>query len=127
MKNQFLKVLEYQILLSRNILKNLTKIKKALIGLPKGIEIPELTSNIKTPKAKGCKHCNSTGYSGRISIFEAFLIDDEIEKFILTSPSIGALRKLAIKKGMVLIRQDGFMKVLQGITTIDEVERVTAE
>ena len=86
-----------------------------------------MTSDIKIPKAKGCRRCNSTGYRGRIAIFEAFLIDDEIEKFILTSPSIGALRKLATKKGMVLMRRDGFMKVLQGITTIDEVERVTAE
>ncbi len=107
--------------------ENLTKIKKALRGLPKGVKTPDLTSGIKIPQAKGCKYCNSTGYRGRIAIFEAFLIDDEIEKFILTSPSIGALKKLAIKKGMVPMRQDGFMKVLQGVTTIDEVERVTAE
>jgi len=107
--------------------ENLTKIKKALRGLPKEVKIPKITSGIKIPKAKGCNFCNSTGYQGRVAIFEAFLIDDEIEKFILTSPSIGALKKLAIKKGMVPMRQDGFMKVLQGLTTIDEVERVTAE
>ena len=107
--------------------ENLTKIKKALRGLPKGFKIPKLTLRTKIPQAKGCKYCNSSGYQGRIAIFEAFLIDDEIEKFILTSPSIGALRKLAIKKGMVPMRQDGFMKVLQGVTAIDEVERVTAE
>jgi len=105
---------------------DLVKIKKALKGLPKEIKVPNLTSAIKIPQTKGCKHCNFTGYQGRIAIFEAFLIDDEIEKFILTSPSIGALRKLATKKGMILMRQDGFIKILEGITTIEEVERVTS-
>ena len=103
------------------------KIKKALKGLPKEIKVPKLTPGIKILRAKGCKYCNFTGYQGRIAIFEAFLIDDETEKFILTSPSIGALRKLAIKKGMVLMRQDGFIKVLEGTTTIEEVDRVTFE
>jgi len=50
-----------------------------------------------------------------------------MEKFILTSPSIAALRKVAIKKGMVTMKQDGLIKVLEGITTIEEVERVTGE
>lgn len=107
--------------------KDLAKIKKALKGFPKEVKIPKLTSEIKIPYVKGCQYCNFTGFRGRIAIFEAFLIDDEMEKFILTSPSIRTLRKLAVKKGMVLMRQDGFIKVLQGLTTIEEVERVTGE
>ncbi|GAI09942.1 unnamed protein product, partial [marine sediment metagenome] len=82
---------------------------------------------LKIPKAVGCKECNSTGYRGRIAIFEAFLIDDELEKFILTSPSVAALREKAIEKGMITIYQDGIIKVLEGITTIEEVERITGE
>ncbi len=96
----------------------LSKLKKAPGKLPKGIRIP---------KAKGCKECNYTGYRGRVGIFEAFSIDDEMEKFILKDPSIAALRKKAIEKGMVLMRQDGFLKVLNKITTIEEVERITGE
>ncbi len=107
--------------------QDLMKIKKAIGGFKKEIKIPKLKEGIKIAKVKGCKQCNFTGYQGRIGIFEAFLIDDEIEKFIVTSPSIGSLRKLAIKKGMVLMHRDGFIKVLEGITTIEEIERVTAE
>ncbi len=107
--------------------EELARIKKALKNLPSEIKIPKLTPELKIPKTRGCKECNSTGYRGRIGIFEFFLVNDEMEKFILTSPSIVAMRELAIKKGMALMRQDGFLKVLEGITTIEEVERVTTE
>ncbi len=107
--------------------ENMKKIKKALKGLGKEIKAPELTKLTKIPRAKGCKECNSSGYKGRIGIFEFFLVDDDMEKFILTSPSIASMRELAIKKGMALMRQDGFIKVLEGTTTIEEIERVTAE
>lgn len=105
--------------------KDLEKIKKALVKIPKEIKIPQRGKKIKIPKVVGCKSCNFTGYRGRIGIFEVFLVDDEMEKFILENPSISALRKMIIKKGMVTMWQDGLIKVLQGITTIEEVERVT--
>ena len=107
--------------------EDLKKIKRALKGLSKEIKIPEITTSIKIPQAKGCKECNSSGYKGRIGIFEFFLNDTDMEKFILTSPSIASIRELAIKKGMVLMRQDGFIKILEGATTIEEIERVTSE
>lgn len=107
--------------------EELARIKKALKNLPLEIKIPKLTPELKIPKTRGCKECNSTGYRGRIGIFEFFLVNDEMEKFILTSPSIVAMRELAIKKGMALMRQDGFIKILEGITTIEEIERVTTE
>ncbi len=97
------------------------ELQKIKAGLKK---VPE---NIKIPQAKGCEYCNTTGYKGRVGIFEAFLIDDEIEKFILTSPSIAALRKKARDRGMVTMREDGLMKVLEGISTLEEVERVAGE
>ncbi len=99
-------------------IKELQKIKMVFKKVPR---------NIKIPQVKGCKYCNSAGYKGRIGIFEAFVVDDEMEKFILTSPSIAALRKMAIKRGMTTMRFDGFVKVLDGITTIEEVERVVGE
>jgi len=105
----------------------LKKIKSELQNIPKNIKIPEIKIGLKVPQAKGCPSCNFIGYRGRIGIFEAFLVDDKMEKFILTSPSIAALRKKAIEQGMVTMRQDGLIKVLQRITTLDEVERLTKE
>ena len=107
--------------------QGLQKLKRELKGLPKNIKIPKLTTKQKIPAAKGCKSCNFTGYRGRIGIYEGLVIDDEIEKFILKNPTIAALREIAIKKGMVPLKQDGLLKVLNGITTIEEVERVAGE
>ncbi|MFH1841238.1 MAG: ATPase, T2SS/T4P/T4SS family, partial [Candidatus Nealsonbacteria bacterium] len=107
--------------------QDLNKIKNGLQGIPKEIKTPKITKELKIPKIKGCKECNFTGYRGRIGIFEAFLTDESMEKFILTSPSIAALRKMAIKKGMVLIKRDGLIQVLEGSTTIEEVERVVGK
>ena len=104
---------------------DLDKLKKGLKGLPSSIEIPELNEKLEIPKIKGCPECNDTGYKGRVAIFESFLTDPELENFILSSPSISALKEKAIKKGMVVMYQDGLMKVLKGLTTLEEVERVT--
>lgn len=100
------------------------KMKSELGNLPAGIDMPELKPDIKIACAKGCEHCNFTGYKGRIGIFEALLIDDEMQDFILTSPSSSALQKLAVKKGMTTMKQDGLIKVLEGVTTLDEIKRV---
>lgn len=105
----------------------LKEIKDSLKNLPEEINIPEISSKTKIPQVKGCQDCNLTGYKGRLGVFEAFLVNEEMEKFILTSPPIYALKDLAIKNGMTSMYQDGLIKVLQGITTIDEVKRVTEE
>lgn len=105
----------------------LAELKRVLKKLPREIKISQLTSALKLPQAKGCPVCSFTGYKGRIGIFEAFLIDEMMEQFILTSPSISALRKKAMIEGMILMRGDGLLKVLRGVTTIEEVERVTKE
>ena len=107
--------------------EELEKLKGALKGLSKKIKIPPLKPGIKIPKAKGCKDCNFTGYHERTGIFEAFIVDNEMEKFILTSPSVVAMKELAIKKGMLLMHQDGYIKVLEGVTTVEEIDRVTGE
>lgn len=103
----------------------LKKIQKETASLK--IDFPKVTPATTIPKAVGCQDCNSTGYRGRIGLFEVLLIDDEIEKFILTSPSIVALKEKAIKKGMTTIKQSGLIKVLEGITTIEEVNRIAGE
>lgn len=107
--------------------EELAKIKKGLTKLPAGIEIPKINASLKIPRAGGCKYCNFSGYKGRIGIFEALIMDDKMEKFILENPSIAAFREETIKNGMVTIYQDGLIKVLEKITTVEEIERIIGE
>ena len=108
--------------------ENLRKeMEQEIKKLPEGVKAPSLDKDTRILKAKGCEDCNLTGYRGRVAIYEAFLVDDEMERFILTSPSISDLKRKAIERGMATMYQDGIIKVLQKITTIEEVERVTGE
>jgi len=98
---------------------------KAQVSLAqKGVELPAPGTEIKVPRAKGCDKCGNTGYRGRVGIYEAFLIDDEIQSYILGNPSIPGLKDLANKKGMLTMYEDGIIKIIQGITTMDELARV---
>jgi len=97
------------------------KIEAQLKNLPKKVKIPK---EFKIPKAKGCPKCNFVGYKGRTGVFEVFLVDEEIEGMILSFTSSSALRKKAIEKGMTTMLQDGLIKVLNKITTLEEVESV---
>lgn len=113
--------------------RDYNRIKKALKGIPENVEIKgvgligQLKPDVKLAQAKGCKYCNQIGYRGRVGIFEAFAADDEVEAFVLKNQSIAELKKLIIEKGMLTLYQDGLLKVLEGITTIEEVERVIGE
>ncbi|MBU4274372.1 GspE/PulE family protein [Patescibacteria group bacterium] len=104
--------------------KQFDEIKKGLENLPKTVKIAPLDKNLKIPKIKGCEFCNNTGYRGRRGLFEAFLIDDEMEKFILTNPPVSSIRELAIKKGMVTMYQSGLIEVVEGKTTMEEILRM---
>jgi type II secretory ATPase GspE/PulE/Tfp pilus assembly ATPase PilB-like protein len=90
----------------------------------KGVQLPAIDANFKIARAKGCAKCNNMGYRGRVGIYEAFIIDDEIQNYILGNPTIPGLKAMAQKKGMLTMYQDGLIKVAQGATTIDEVKRV---
>ena len=82
---------------------------------------------IKIAKGAGCARCRDTGYSGRIGIFELMTLDDELRERILSNPSIVGLRDTARRKGMKLLIEDGVDKVLAGLTTPEEVLRVTEQ
>jgi type II secretory ATPase GspE/PulE/Tfp pilus assembly ATPase PilB-like protein len=99
-------------------------IKNTLEGMPDKVSVPDFNENTKILSPRGCAHCNNTGYKGRVGIFEAFIIDSETEEFILTSPSSSALEKFAKEKGMTTMKQDGYIKILNGVTTIEEVSKV---
>jgi type IV pilus assembly protein PilB len=75
----------------------------------------------------GCKRCRNTGYSGRIGIHELLAIDDEMRDAIVANPSIMRIRELANARGMVTLRYDGFRKVREGITTVEELLHVVGE
>jgi general secretion pathway protein E len=77
-------------------------------------------------KAKGCVHCNHTGYRGRTGIYELIVIDEEIRRLIHSNASEQAMEDHARLSGPS-IRQDGIRNVLSGVTTLEEVLRVTRE
>ncbi len=75
----------------------------------------------------GCDECNHTGYNGRISIIEMLLINDDIRKLILDHADASTLAAAAMKQGMRTMYQDGMQKVIQGITSLEEILRVTQD
>lgn len=107
--------------------EELAEFEKNLNSLPKNVKIRPLTKDLKIPKTKGCEFCNFTGYSGRMGVHEALLINSDMEKLILASATTAELRETAIKKGMIAMYQDGLIKVLKGITSLEEVKRVVGE
>jgi general secretion pathway protein E len=78
-------------------------------------------------KGRGCDICNGSGYKGRAGIFELMELNDELRQMIMTNGDSGKLTEVARRQGMRNLREDGWMKVSQGITTASEVTRVTQE
>ena len=78
------------------------------------------------PHAVGCSACRGSGYSGRLGVYELLTMDDELRDAIASNPTITSFRNLAIKRGMKNLRHDGFAKVVDGLTTFDEILRLTA-
>ena len=91
--------------------------------LPSDFPVP---LGVKVWHGVGCRSCRQTGYRGRQGIFELMVTDEKIREMCVQRVSATEIRKQALKEGMVTLRQDGWRKVLKGITTLDEVARVTA-
>jgi type IV pilus assembly protein PilB len=86
---------------------------------------PEEAKTVKIQKGKGCSVCNNTGYKGRAGLYEVMEVDDEIKDLILVGASALELKKKAIERGMLTLRRSGLIKVMQGMTTLEEVARET--
>ena len=86
---------------------------------------PEEARSVKIYKGRGCSNCNNTGYRGRIGLFEVLEVDDDIRELILSGASALEIRRLALEKGMISLRRSGLIKVMNGVTTIEEVLRET--
>ncbi len=75
--------------------------------------------------AKGCDRCRNSGYSGRVGIYELLTVDDQLRDVIARNPNVAEFRRMCIERGMVTLREDGMRKVAKGLTTVEEVLRVT--
>ena len=85
----------------------------------------EESKTVKCYKGKGCSICNNSGYKGRVALYEVMLLDDEMRKLILEGASADELRRAAVRSGMKTLRMSGLTKVKEGITSAEEVLRVT--
>jgi general secretion pathway protein E len=83
------------------------------------------TSKLAIYYPKGCEKCRNTGYKGRIGIYELMIVNDKIQHLIHDSEGEQPLRNVARESGMKSLREDGVTKVLAGITSLEEVLRVT--
>ena len=108
-----------------NLDKILENIKKSGI-LKSKVEAKDKWQDIKFYRPVGCEQC-SGGYKGRLGIYEVLEIDDEMEKLISEKASTEEIEKASKEKGMLTMVEDGFIKVIQGITSVEEVLRVTKE
>ena len=86
----------------------------------------ELLPTFKVYKGKGCEQCNNIGYKGRIGIYENLRFNREVREAILRGDSTAEIRRIAIKNGMITLREAALKKLQDGVTTIDEVIRTTA-
>ncbi len=80
----------------------------------------------KVFKGKGCSHCNQSGYKGRIGLYEIMPISPQLRSMIIKGASSDVISKQAIKEGMQTLREDGFEKIKNGVTTVEELMRETA-
>jgi len=86
---------------------------------------PEDSKTLKTFKGKGCMTCSETGYKGRVALYEVMLIKENIKEAILQGASALELRELGRKNGMQTLREAGLQKIREGMTTVEEILRVT--
>ena len=93
--------------------------------VPVDFPLGDYTAGQPIYRAKGCRQCRSTGYSGRLGIYELLVSNDEIRVLASERRSTNEIRKAAIASGMRTLRQDGWIKVARGITSVEEVLRVT--
>ena len=107
-----------------NMTEILTSIKKG-----GGLKLDEGVSwqDIKFYRHEGCDQCGKTGYHGRLGIFEVLEVDDELGRMIFEKATTDAIEKKSKEKGMLTMVEDGFVKAMQGSTSIEEILRVTRE
>ncbi|MBO1224608.1 MAG: Flp pilus assembly complex ATPase component TadA [Candidatus Scalindua sediminis] len=111
--------------LAQRLVRKLCSCKKRY-DLSKDIKIKMgLTGNDKLYKPHGCDECSQTGYKGRVAISELLVVNDRIRKMIISHEPSRVIQQEAVKNGMKILWQDGIKKVAAGVTSLNELERVT--
>ena len=105
---------------------NLEKLEKYLIDHGHMTKKQNINSMLFY-RGKGCNHCDNSGYKGRLGIYETLEVTEKMSELILRNASRDELEKLAIEEGMMTLLQDGFIKAKNGLTSLEEVLRVTQE
>ncbi|MCI5147735.1 MAG: type II/IV secretion system protein, partial [Candidatus Electrothrix sp. AR3] len=82
---------------------------------------------IELKRGKGCKECRKTGYSGRMGIFEIFPMSDKLKQLITDRAPDAELRQVATREGMTTLNEDAWLKVRNGLTTVEEALRVSGD
>lgn len=102
----------------------LEKTSATLTPIATRFNISEITERTTIYEPIGCTECNSIGYKGRIGVYEVFEVTRAMEKLILAEASVSDIRDLAVQEGMVTMMQDGYLKLLGGVTSLEEIKRV---
>src|SRR3989338_6781586 len=102
------------------------KIRKFLDDLPKNVSKEEY-DDFGVWKPKGCPDCGEIGYRGRISLFELFPVSSKIKEVIYKNPTESEIKREVRAEGMVFLQEDGVLKAMNGITSMEEVERATGK
>ncbi len=88
---------------------------------------PQDKTDMQLTKGQGCSQCGNSGYLGRIGIYEVLPVSEKIGRLILEHAPASEIENLAVEEGMITMKQDGYLKVLEGVTTLDEILRVAQE
>lgn len=99
-------------------------IKKVLGNL---LPVKVASEKIKLYRGKGCSECGDSGFLGRVGIFEVLPVSDKVAKMILSHADSNDIERQGVEEGMITMKQDGYLKALEGITTIEEVLRVAQD
>jgi type II secretory ATPase GspE/PulE/Tfp pilus assembly ATPase PilB-like protein len=99
-------------------------IDRVLSKLSNKTLIPAATNTVYDAAPEGCKECGGRGYKGRIGIFEAIFMDEAIEKILREKPSEREVAEAALAQNIPTMPQDGILKVLRGVTSLEELGRV---
>ena len=113
------------VLAQRLVRVNCIKCREPYTPLPAVLQSVGLPENSELMRGKGCSRCNQTGFMGRTGLYELMVMTDEIKVLVDQRRSAADIRKLAIQQGLKTLRQDGLEKVLHGLTSLEEVLRVT--
>lgn len=110
---------------SRLAKEELSEFNEEIKKFPTTVTKPDI-KNAKIYSAQGCIFCHSTGYKGRIGVYEIILIDEELEKIVMKKegPTESEIKKAALSQGQINMKQDAILKVIAGITDTVEVKRV---